>query len=75
MPLEWCFGRGVKRDFRDQPNGHTITPAEVAEELKRIGHDLQPDDIVLVDRAAGARYGEDDYLATGCGREVKPLSI
>ena len=67
VPLEWCFGPGVKLDFRDRPNGHTITSAEVAEELKRIGHDLQPGDIVLVNTAAGARYGEDDYVATGCG--------
>lgn len=67
IPLEWCFGRGVKLDFRDKPNGHTITEAEVKAELARINHVLQDGDIVLVNTAAGARYGEPDYVATGCG--------
>ncbi|MEZ5752766.1 MAG: cyclase family protein [Paracoccaceae bacterium] len=67
VPLEWCFGAGVKLDFRDRPNGHTISAAEVEAELSRIGHALQPGDIVLVNTAAGARYGMSDYVATGCG--------
>ncbi len=67
VPLEWCFGRGVKLDFRDRPNGHTISAAEVDAELNRIGHRLAEGDIVLVNTAAGARYGQPDYVATGCG--------
>lgn len=67
VPLDWCFGPGVKLDFRQRPNGHTISAYEVAAELDRIGHDLRPGDIVLVNTAAGARYGQDDYLASGCG--------
>ncbi|MBZ0129155.1 MAG: cyclase family protein [Rhodobacteraceae bacterium] len=67
VPLEWCMGRGVKLDFRDKPDGHTVSAAEVGGELERIGHDLQPGDIVVVNTAAGARYGQDDYVATGCG--------
>jgi len=67
VPLEWCFGPGVKLDFREKPNGHTISAAEVEAELERIGHALQPGDIVLINTSAGARYGKDDYLASGCG--------
>jgi kynurenine formamidase len=67
VPLEWCFGRGVKLDFRDKPDGYVCTAADVEAELKRIGHDLQPLDIVLVNTAAGTRYGEDDFLMRGCG--------
>lgn len=67
VPLEWCFGPGVKLDFRDRPNGHTITAKEVEAELARIGHNIVPGDIVLVNTAAGARYGQADYVATGCG--------
>jgi glycerol-3-phosphate acyltransferase PlsX len=29
VPLEWCFQPGVKLDFRDKPDGHVITAAEV----------------------------------------------
>jgi kynurenine formamidase len=67
VPLEWCWGRGVKLDFRSAADGHVVTAAEVEAELTRIGHELKPGDIVLVNTAAGARYGEPDYVATGCG--------
>ena len=36
-------------------------------ELDRIGHALQPLDIVLVNTARRRRYGHDDYVAAGCG--------
>lgn len=67
VPLEWCFGPGVKLDFRRLPDGHVATAAEVEAELARIGHALQPGDIVLVNTAAGAAYGQPDYLDRGCG--------
>lgn len=67
VPLEWCFNPGVKLDFRDLPDGYVVSAAEVEAELARIGHELQPLDIVLVNTAAGARYGEPDYIDRGCG--------
>jgi kynurenine formamidase len=67
VPLDWCFRPGVKLDFRHLPDGHVVTAAQVEAELARIGHDLQPLDIVLVNTAAGTAYGRPDYLATGCG--------
>ncbi len=67
VPLEWCMNPGVKLDFRDKPDGYVVSAAEVEAELKRIGHDLQPLDIVVVNTAAGARYGQDDYVDSGCG--------
>jgi kynurenine formamidase len=67
VPLEWCWSRGVKLDFRHFENGYVATAADVEAELRRIGHQLKPLDIVLVNTAAGARYGEPDYVTTGCG--------
>jgi kynurenine formamidase len=67
VPLDWCFRPGVRLDFRDRPDGHVVSAAEVEAELKRIGHDLRPFDIVLVNTAAGAAYGRPDYVHTGCG--------
>lgn len=67
VPLEWCFAPGVKLDFRDAPDGHVVSAAEIDAELTRIGHDLQPLDIVIANTSAGARYGKADYLARGCG--------
>lgn len=67
VPLEWCIGPGVKLDFRHFEDGYVATAQDVAAELERIGHDLQPGDIVLINTAAGAAYGEKDYVLRGCG--------
>ena len=67
IPLEWCFQPGVKLDFRHLPDGHVVTAAEVEAELQRIGHELQPLDIVLVNTAAGMALGDPDYVSRGCG--------
>jgi kynurenine formamidase len=67
VPLEWCFQRGVKLDFRHFADGYVATAADVEAELKRIGHTLAPLDIVVVNTAAGAAYGQPDYVMRGCG--------
>ncbi len=68
VPLDWCFQQGVKLDFRHFDNGYVVKAEEdVEQELARIGHELQPMDIVVVNTRAGSRYGKDDYVASGCG--------
>jgi kynurenine formamidase len=67
IPLDWCFRSGVKLDFRGMADGHLVSAAEVARELDRIGHTLQPLEIVLMNTAAGAAYGSPNYLDSGCG--------
>jgi kynurenine formamidase len=67
VPLEWCLQPGVKLDFRHLPDGQVATPADVEAELRRIGHVLKPLEIVLVNTRAGERYGEADYVDSGCG--------
>lgn len=67
VPLEWCFNAGVKLDFRHFDDGYLVTPDDIDAELARIGHNLQPLDIVVVNTSAGAHYGQPDYLVKGCG--------
>jgi kynurenine formamidase len=67
IPLEWCFQPGIKLDFRHLPDGYVATPADVEAELARVGHTLRPFDIVLVNTAAGAKYGTAEYVPSGCG--------
>jgi kynurenine formamidase len=67
VPLEWCFQPGVKLDFRHMAAGYVVTPGDVEAELRRIGHTLRPLEIVLVNTAAGTRYGQDDFVDSGCG--------
>jgi kynurenine formamidase len=67
VPLEWCFQPGVKLDFRHFEDGYVVQPDDIEAELKRIGHTLRPLEIVVVNTRAGSRYGEDDFIDTGCG--------
>jgi kynurenine formamidase len=67
VPLEWCYQPGVKLDFRHFDDGYLVQPADIDAELSRIGHKLQPLEIVVVNTRAGARYGGDDYVSSGCG--------
>jgi kynurenine formamidase len=67
VPLEWCFQPGVKLDFRRFADGYVVTADDVEQELRRIKHELRPLEIVVVNTAAGAKYGQDDYVASGCG--------
>lgn len=67
VPLDWCLQAGVKLDFRHFEDGYVVTAEDVEQELKRIGHELQPLDIVVVNTRAGQRYGSDDYVSAGCG--------
>lgn len=67
VPLDWFFRPGVKLDFRHFADGYVATAADIETELARIGHTLAPLDIVVVNTAAGARYGQPDYVPTGCG--------
>jgi kynurenine formamidase len=67
VPLEWCYGNGVKLDFRHLPDGYVATAEDVERELDRIGHSLRPLDIVIVNTRAGLRYGQADYVRSGCG--------
>ena len=67
VPLDWCFQNGVKLDFRHFEDGYVATAKDVEEELSRIHYELNPLDIVLVNTRAGSRYGNDDYVSSGCG--------
>ncbi|WP_273825636.1 cyclase family protein [Pseudomonas asplenii] len=67
LPLEWCLQPGVKLDFRHLPDGDVVSAQQIEDELERIGHDLQPLDIVLVNTRAGALFGQPGYLDAGVG--------
>jgi len=67
VPLEWCLQPAVKLDFRGFDDGYVVTADDVESELARIGHALQPLEIVLVNTSAGTHYGQPDYVGKGCG--------
>lgn len=59
----------MKLDFRQLPDDYVATARDVADELDRIGHALKPLDVVVVNTAAGAKYGQPGYIDAGCGMD------
>lgn len=64
-PLDRFFRPGVVLDFSGLPDGTVVSAAQVEAELDRIGHTLQPLDIVLV--RSGAVYGTENFIDQGVG--------
>ena len=67
LPLEWCLKPGVKLDFRHLPDGYVVSVADVEAELRRIDHEIQPLEIVVINTRAGSLFGQPGYLDAGVG--------
>lgn len=67
LPLEWCLKPGVKLDFRHLPDGYVVSIADVEAELRRIDHEIQPLEIVVINTRAGSLFGQPGYLDAGVG--------
>lgn len=64
-PLDRFFRPVAKLDFSHLPHGHVVSARETEEAFERIGYDLQPLDIVLVQ--SGAIYGSENFTDQGVG--------
>lgn len=70
VPLEWCFGPGVRLDVRHLGDGDEITVAELQKALEKIDYTLQGNEIVLLQTGADLRLNSPDYFKQpGLGRE------
>ncbi|MCF3144593.1 cyclase family protein [Streptomyces platensis] len=67
VPLEWCFGPGVRLDLRHVPAGEGITADEVRRALDAARHPLRPGDLVLLWTGADALWGSARYLTDYAG--------
>jgi kynurenine formamidase len=67
IPLEWCFSDGVVLDMRRKADGEAITAEDCEAELKRIGYDVKPLDIVLIMTGVDKYWGSPDYINRGAG--------
>ena len=61
IPLEWCYGKGVRLDFRHKQAGEAIEIADLEAALKKIRYRLQPYDIVLIWTGTSRHFGTADY--------------
>jgi len=69
IPLSWCFSDGVLLDFRHKGDGERITVKDLEKELDRIGYEIKPQDIVLIQTGADAAWGTPVYLTKGAGMD------
>jgi kynurenine formamidase len=69
IPLEWCFSDGVLLDFRHKGDGERITAKDLEKELDRIGYEIKPLDIVLIQTGADGAWGTPEYLVKGPGMD------
>jgi kynurenine formamidase len=67
LPLEWFYADGVLLDMTGKDDGDAVDVDDVEAELDRIGHELQPLDIVLVRTDRDRFYAELDYMVRGPG--------
>jgi len=62
VPLEWCYGPGVKLDLTHLKFPDAIDKKEVVGALEKINYKLKPMDIVLLYTGGDKALGSDDYV-------------
>lgn len=67
IPLEWCCGPGVVLDLTHLDREAAASIADLEAALDRIGHVLQPNEIVLVRTDNDQLWGTRDYYDAGPG--------
>jgi kynurenine formamidase len=67
VPLDWCFGDGVVLDLRHKRDGEVIDVDDLVEALGKIGYELKPRDIVLIQTGGDRLLGSADYFSRGPG--------
>lgn len=67
LPLEWFYGDGVVLDMRHKPEGSLITIDDLREALDKIGYQIKPWDIVMIQTGADKLWAKAEYFNAGCG--------
>ena len=67
VPLSRFVGPAVVLDVSDLPTGYLVSPGDVKERLRSIGHDLSAGEILLFRTGADEVWGTEEYFGYGCG--------
>jgi kynurenine formamidase len=73
VPLEWCYGAGVKLDFLSKEPGSGILVHDLETALTAISYEIRPEDIVLLQTGADKYWGTDQYMTMQCGLSEEGL--
>jgi kynurenine formamidase len=71
IPIEYCFGNGVRLDFRHKEPGSIITVEDIEKAQQEISYEIQERDIVLIWTGAGEYNQEDRYHTDHCGMSAE----
>ena len=75
LPLEWCYGPGVRLDFTHLKYPQNITRAEVEKALKKISYTLKKNDIVLLYTGGDKLLGTPEYVHKYVGMMTDALKF
>lgn len=67
VPLEWCYGPGIKLDMTGKADFEMITVEDIESDLAKSGATIEPGTIVLVHTGRDKNAGTPDYLEKGTG--------
>jgi len=70
IPLEWCFGPGVRLDFRHLEAGSAISDRQIEQALEEIHHVLAP----LIQTGADRYWMTDQYLPAQSGLSLEAIA-
>ncbi len=73
IPLEWCYGDGVRLDLTYKKPQETIAASDIEACLKKIKYSLKPLDIVLFYTGSDAFYGSPKYFAEYPGVDISAI--
>ncbi|MFF0384960.1 cyclase family protein [Streptomyces sp. NPDC004286] len=75
VPLEWCYGPGLRLDVRHVPPGQEITVDHLIAAGDEAGHEPGPGDIVMLWTGADALWGTAEYLTSYPGLSGKATAF
>jgi kynurenine formamidase len=62
IPLDWCYGHGVRLDLRHRGPGEAITAIDIQRAVRKTGVELRPLDIILIWTGSDKLWGSANYL-------------
>jgi len=75
IPLEYCYHDGVKLDLRHKKPNEVIAADDLNSAFKKIGYQLKPLDIVLINTGADKFYGTPKYFTDYPGIDVSAIDF
>ena len=67
VPLEWCYGPGVRLDFTGYPEGSFLTDRDVRRALEAIDHTIRTGEIVLIQTGTDKLWKTERYMSEQSG--------